>query len=307
MQNRRNFIKTAITSSALLALPFGAKAFTRPSLQRLTILHTNDVHSQIDPFPLNHARFPGMGGFAQRAALINKIRSETEHVLLFDSGDIFQGTPYFNYYEGSLELQLMSKMKYDAATFGNHEFDNGIESLNRQLIHANFPFINCNYDFKGTLLEGKILPWKTFRKGRIKIGVIGLGINPDGLIAQSNIEGVKYNDPIIVGDGVAQMLKEKEKCEIVIALSHLGFKMDFGKIDDLQVATKTQHIDIILGGHTHTFMNEPVIQTNAIGKPVVINQTGYAGVRLGRIDLIFEKEKIKTTNTHYDINSLKLS
>jgi 5'-nucleotidase len=301
MQNRRNFIKTAIAGSAIVSMPFGAQAFFGRPTPRLTLLHTNDVHSQIDPFPLNHARFPGMGGFAQRAALINTIRSENEHVLLLDSGDIFQGTPYFNYYEGGLELQLMSKMKYDAATLGNHEFDNGIGSLNRQLVHANFPFINTNYDFTGTLLESKIMPWKTFQKGQIKIGVIGLGVNPDGLIAPSNFDGIKYNDPIAVGDETARMLKEKEKCQLVIALSHLGFKMDDGIPDDLQLATNTQYIDIILGGHTHTFMNEPVIETNTAGKQVIIHQSGQSGVRLGRIDLLFEKEEIKTTNTQYDL------
>lgn len=301
MQNRRNFIKTALTGSAIVTMPFGAHAFFARPASRITILHTNDVHSHIEPLPNNHGRFPGMGGFARRAALINKIRSENEHVLLLDSGDIFQGTPYFNYYEGSLELKLMSKMKYDAATLGNHEFDNGIESLNKQLQHAEFPFINSNYDFKGTLLEGKIEPWKIFQLGQIRIGVIGLGIDPEGLIAQSNFAGIKYNNPVTAGDSLALMLKEKYKCHVVIALSHLGFKMDFGRIDDLQVAAATKYIDVILGGHTHTFMNEPVIESNAAGKQVIIHQSGQNGVRLGRIDLLFEKEKIKTTNKQYEI------
>lgn len=301
MQNRRNFIKTALTGSAILTMPFGANAFFGQKHSRLVLLHTNDVHSQIDPFPNDNVLFPGMGGFARRAALVDKIRSENEHVLLLDSGDIFQGTPYFNYYQGSLELKLMSKGKYDAATLGNHEFDNGIEGLHRQLQYASFPFINSNYDFTGTLLEGKIKPWKIFKKGPVRIGIIGLGIDPQGLIATSNYKGITFNDPITVGDSIAKMLKEKEKCHIVIALSHLGLKMDFGRIDDLQVAAKTRYIDIILGGHTHTFMNEPIIETNAASKKVLILHSGQNGVRLGRIDLIFEKEKIKSSSTQYEV------
>lgn len=301
MQNRRHFIKTTLTGSALLAMPLGANAFFKSAPQRLVLLHTNDLHSHIDPFPENDGRYPGMGGFAPRAALISKIRKENNHVLLLDSGDIFQGTPYFNFYEGSLELKLMSKMNYDASTLGNHEFDNGIESLSRQLQHASFPFINSNYDFTGTLLQGKILPWKVFEKGSIRVGIIGLGLDPKGLIAGSNYDGLVYNDPISKGDAIARMLKEKEKCHLVIALSHLGFKMDFGRVDDLQVAEKTRYIDIILGGHSHTFMNEPVIKQNAAQKPVIIHQSGQYGVRLGRLDLVFSKGRIKTTATHYEV------
>lgn len=301
MQNRRAFIKTAITGSAILAMPFSAYPFSKKPAKRVVLLHTNDVHSNIDPFPKNHVRYPGMGGFAQRAALINKIRSENEHILLLDSGDIFQGTPYFNYYGGNLELKLMSQMRYDAATFGNHEFDNGIESLSKQLKNASFPFINSNYNFTGTLLEGKTMPWKVFNRADLRIGIIGLGINPKGLIADSNFDGIIYNDPITTGDSIAMMLKEKEKCHVVIALSHIGYKMDLGQTDDLQLARCSKYIDIILGGHTHTFMNEPIIETNASGNKVIINQTGEYGVRLGRIDLLFEKEKISTTSKQYDL------
>ena len=301
MPNRRHFIKTTLTGSALLAMPWGANAFFKPADQRLVILHTNDVHSHIDPFPENDARYPGMGGFATRAALISKIRKENDQVLLLDAGDIFQGTPFFNFYEGSLELKLMSKMNYDASTLGNHEFDNGIDSLSQQLQYASFPFINSNYDFSGTLLEGKILPWKVFQKGNIRVGIIGLGLDPKGLIADSNFDGIVYNDPILEGDALAQMLKEKEKCHLVIALSHLGFKMDYGRVDDLQLAAKTRYIDIILGGHTHTFMEEPVIKTNATGKQVLINQAGQYGVCMGRLDLLIKNEKIKTTATHYEV------
>ncbi len=301
MQNRRIFIKTALTGSAFFALPIGVHAIFGDKETNITILHTNDVHSHIEPMPLNHGRFPGMGGFARRGALINKIRSENQHVLLLDSGDIFQGTPYFNFFEGKLELQLMSKMGYDAATLGNHEFDNGIENLNKQLQFADFPFINSNYNFGSTILASKILPWKIFRKGRVRVGIIGLGIDPGGLIAKSNFEGITYNHPASVGDSTAKMLKEKYKCNIVIALSHLGFKMDFDRIDDLKVASSTHYIDIILGGHTHTFMNEPVKVNNASGNPVIINQTGQNGVRLGRIDLQFSKERINFTGKQYDI------
>jgi len=290
MQSRRDFIKKALASTALLAMPIGSKAFKGNKDTHIVLLHTSDVHSHIDPMPNDHSRYPGMGGFAQRAKIINQIRRENDHVLLLDSGDIFQGTPYFNFYKGKLELELMTKMKYDAATLGNHEFDNGIESLNEQIEHAGFPFVNANYSFENTPLAGKIKPWIIINKGPIKIGITGLGIDPNRLIAPSNYIGMTWLNPISVGDATAKTLKDKYNCNLVIALSHLGLKMDKGRIDDYQLAAESQYIDIILGGHTHTFLDEPIIETNAAGKQVLILHSGENGVRMGRLDLLFNRD-----------------
>ncbi|GAO31710.1 bifunctional metallophosphatase/5'-nucleotidase [Geofilum rubicundum] len=290
MPNRREFIKKAVAGAALLTLPMGSRAFSGNKETRLVILHTSDVHSHIDPMPMNHTRFPGMGGFAQRAAIVNKIRKENDHVLLLDSGDIFQGTPYFNFYEGSLELKLMTKMGYDAATIGNHEFDNGLESLNHQLQHAGFPFVSANYSFENTPLAGKIAPWLIINRGPVKVGITGLGIDPERLVAPSNYKGMVWSDPISVGDATAEKLKKEHGCDLVIALSHLGLKMNKGRKDDFQLAAESKHIDIILGGHTHTFLDEPIVETNAAGKEILILHSGQNGVRMGRIDLVFSKD-----------------
>ncbi|MDR2928540.1 MAG: metallophosphoesterase [Cytophagaceae bacterium] len=299
MQNRRNFIKTIIGGSALAALPASAYTFWGRETQKLVILHTNDTHSRIDPIPNDGSQYAGMGGVARRMTLIDKIRREHEHVLLLDSGDIFQGTPYFNFYDGKLELQLMTRMKYDASTLGNHEFDNGIDNLSHQLQYAGFPFINTNYDVSETALNGKLKRSHIIQKGNLRIGLIGLGINPKGLIADSNYKGMLYNAPVQTGDLEAKMLKEKEHCHLVIALSHLGLKMD--AIDDLKVAAQTRHIDLIIGGHTHTFMETPEMVTNLNGNPVVIQQAGTAGICLGRLDVVFEQGEAKTTSRIYEV------
>jgi len=302
IHNRRKFIKQ-----------LGAGAFTAavaPQLYscsqkevRLTILHTNDVHSQIEPLPEDHYKYPNGGGFAKRAALVDKIRQENEHVLLFDCGDIFQGTPYFNFYKGELEIKLMSRMRYDAATIGNHEFDNGIEELAKQLQKASFPFICSNYIFKNTPLENMTLPFKTFTKGPIKVGVIGLGIELDGLVNQDRFGNTQYLDPIDVANKTAKVLKEEKNCDYIIALSHLGFKYDDEKISDFKLAEKSSFIDMILGGHTHTFMTEPETVKNKIGKNVVINQVGKSGIFLGHLNITFSKDANNPTimNTIYHV------
>ena len=303
MINRRNFLKTSIAGTAFISLPITIKAMFNRVTDRLVILHTNDVHSHLDPFPLDHERFPGMGGFANRAALVNKIRETNEHVLLFDSGDIFQGTPYFNFYEGRLELQLMSKIGYDAATLGNHEFDNGLESLANQVQHASFPFVSSNYQLDNTPLDGKVLPWIIFKRGNIKVGVVGLGINPEGLVSPVNFRGLTYLDPVTAGEETAKMLKHTKGCDIVVALSHLGFQMSQGRVDDLTVAASTKNIDIILGGHSHRFMEVPELISNAAGKPVIVLQSGFGGVRMSRLDIVAERGETFVSTRQYVLNN----
>jgi 5'-nucleotidase len=290
---RRNFIKNTAATSALLSLSgLSLSSFSTVKEKKITILHTNDVHSHIDPFPENHPRNPSMGGVARRANIIEQIRKEEENVLLLDAGDIFQGTPYFNYYGGELEFKLMSMMKYDLATLGNHDFDNGIDGFFAQLPNANFDFVSANYDFKNTELNGIVKPYKTFIKNGIKIGVFGLGIELEGLVDKKLYKETKYNNPIEVATDVTKTLKETEKCDLIICLSHLGFdyKNEKDKPSDLKLAAATQDIDLIIGGHTHTFLDKPVIKTNKAGKQAVINQVGAYGINLGRIDFYFSNE-----------------
>ena len=284
---RRDFIQKTAAGTALLGLAnIGLSSFTTIETKKITILHTNDVHSHIDPFPVDDPRNPNMGGAARRAAIIENIRKEEEHVLLLDAGDIFQGTPYFNYYGGELEFKLMSMMQYDLATIGNHDFDNGIEGLYAQLPHAQFEFVSANYDFKNTVLDSHVKPYKIFNKGGIKIGVFGLGIELEGLVDKKAYKETVYLNPIEVAQDMARILKHNKKCDLVICLSHLGFsyKNEPNKVSDLDLAKKTKDIDLIIGGHTHTFLEKPVIQKNSEGKEVMINQVGCYGINLGRVD-----------------------
>ncbi|MBL4651352.1 MAG: metallophosphatase [Flavobacteriales bacterium] len=251
---------------------------------KLTVLHTNDMHSHIDPFPLNDPKYPGLGGIEKRAALINNIRSKEENILLLDAGDVFQGTPYFNMYGGELEFKLMSKMGYDACTIGNHDFDNGLEGLKKMIPHANFPFINCNYDFSNTLLDRSVIPHKIFYKSGLKIGVFGIGVELEGLVDLKNYGETKYLDPLEISNEKAKYLKKVEKCHLVICLSHLGHSYRSRKISDLVLAEKSKNIDLIIGGHTHTFLDKPIEIKNQARKKILVTQVGWAGIRLGRID-----------------------
>ncbi|MFL9836840.1 metallophosphatase [Flavobacterium sp. ST-75] len=287
---RRDFIHKTAAGSALVLGGLSLSSFTTEPAKKITILHTNDVHSHIDPFPADDPRNPNMGGVTRRATLIESIRQENENVLLLDAGDIFQGTPYFNYYGGELEFKLMSMLKYDLATLGNHDFDNGIDGFYAQLPHAQFDFVSANYDFKNTLLDGIVKPYKVFVKNGIKIGVFGLGIELAGLVDQRLYKETVYNDPIEVAKDITKTLKQDEKCDLVICLSHIGFayRNNPEKVCDITLAQKTRHIDLIIGGHTHTFLNKPYIEKNLDGEEVVINQVGCYGLNLGQIDFYFE-------------------
>lgn len=287
---RRTFIKQSAAAGALAGVgSLGFLSFTsEKTFKHITILHTNDVHSHVEPFEKDHAQFPGMGGAARRYTLIEKIRKENPNTLLFDAGDIFQGTPYFNFYGGELEFKLMSKMRYDAATIGNHDFDNGIGGLFAQLPHAEFPFVNSNYDFSNTILNGHVQPYRVFVKDDIRIGVFGLGIELEGLVSKDLYEETIYLDPVEMAQETVQQLKENENCDLVICLSHLGYNYRDEKISDLKLASLTRGIDLIIGGHTHTFLPKPTIAQNIDGGNVLVNQVGWAGVNLGRIDFFLD-------------------
>jgi 5'-nucleotidase len=290
--SRRKFIFRAAGLTALAAFGELPALAASGKTRKLTILHTNDTHSQIDPFALNDPDYPGMGGITKRAEIIKKVRSEEENVLLLDSGDIYQGTPYFNFYGGSIEFKLMSMLGYDAATMGNHDFDIGLDGFLRNLPHAKFPFLCSNYDFKNTILDGHTLPYKIFNKQGLKIGVFGIGIKLQGLVLDRMYLETKHLDPIETATDMARLLKQEKQCDYVICLSHIGYKYETAMCD-MRLAQQTRNIDLILGGHSHTFLNEPVPFKNLDEKDVLVAQTGRAGIRLGRIDIYFDSIKTK--------------
>lgn len=288
---RRSFIQQTTATAAFVGMG-GLSLSLSPNKQKhITILHTNDVHSHIEPFGPNDPRNPNMGGVARRATLVEKIRNENPNTLLLDAGDIFQGTPFFNFYGGELEFKLMSKLKYDAATIGNHDFDNGIDGLYAQLPHANFDFISSNYDFRNTIMDGHTKQHRIFTKDGVKIGVFGLGVELKGLVNDHLYKETKYLDPIEIAADMARILKEDKKCDLVICLSHLGYEYDSDKISDVKLAAATTNIDLIIGGHTHTFLEKPHIAKNKSGKEVLINQVGCFGLFLGRIDFYLDDSK----------------
>ena len=291
---RRDFIQKTAAGATLLTLGgLSLSSFKNDDVKKITILHTNDVHSHIDPFPATDPKYPNMGGVARRAAIIEKIRKEEKNVLLLDAGDSFQGTPYFNFYGGELEFKLMSMMKYDLTTIGNHDFDNGIDGLFAQMPHAEFGFVSANYNFKNTVLDTFVKPYKIFLKDDMKIGVFGLGVELEGLVDKKLYRETVYNNPIEIATDMARILKEKEKCDIIICLSHLGYenKIEPNKPSDLVLARKTKDIDIIIGGHSHTFLDKPTVEKNLDGKEVLVNQVGCYGINLGRIDFYLDSAK----------------
>ncbi|HTL81699.1 MAG TPA: metallophosphatase [Bacteroidia bacterium] len=302
-QSRRDFLKLLSGGTALLGLGMLNSGFrwrknddvdaTDDDHVRIVILHTNDVHSHIDPFPDNDPKYPGLGGVERRAALIDEIRAQEKNVLLLDAGDIFQGTPYFNMYLGEVEMKLMSKMGYEASTVGNHDFDAGLDNLATQLQHATFPLLCANYDFTGTPMEGKTIPYKIFEKEGVKIGVFGLGIELAGLVDSRLYGKTVYQDPIVKAAEMVKELRDDQKCDIVVCLSHLGYKYENDKVSDIKLAKESRGIDVIIGGHTHTFLDKPAVFSNREGKDCYVAQVGWAGIRLGKIIITTNKKSGK--------------
>lgn len=292
--DRRKFIQQTSAAASLTAIGgLTLPSFTTKKLKHVTILHTNDTHSHVEPFEASHHRHANKGGVARRATLVENVRKENPNTLLLDAGDIFQGTPYFNYFGGELEFKLMSMLKYDLATIGNHDFDNSIEGLYKQLPNANFNFVSANYNFKNTVLDTHVKPYQIFKKDGIKIGIFGLGIQLEGLVNPKMYKETKYLDPIEISQDMSRILKEEEQCDLIICLSHLGYynRKNPTKISDLVLAKATKNIDLIIGGHSHTFLPKPTIVKNADDKNVLVNQVGCYGINVGRIDFYFDEEK----------------
>ncbi|WP_127846378.1 bifunctional metallophosphatase/5'-nucleotidase [Psychroflexus aestuariivivens] len=290
---RIDFIKTTSAVSAVTA--FGGigilSSFSKQNFKKhLTILHTNDVHSHIDSFPKNHTKYPNQGGAARRFSYIKQVVNENPNTLVLDAGDAFQGTPYFNFYGGELEYKIMSKLGYHASTIGNHEFDNGIDNIAAQLEHAKFDLLNANYDLKNTSLESLVKPHQIYEVDGLKIGVLGLGIELEGLVSKDLYKETKYLNPVDIAIEESRILKDELACDLVICLSHLGYEYKSDKIDDLKLAKQTKNIDLIIGGHTHTFLDKPSVVNNSEDKKVLVNQVGWAGINLGRIDFYFDEK-----------------
>lgn len=282
MERRLFLQQTGVVAGAAIVAPSLISAKKKPN--KLVILHTNDTHSNIDPFPVNHPKFPNMGGVSRRASLIRSIRDQEENVLLLDAGDIFQGTPYFNKFKGVLEMKTMAAMNYDIVTLGNHDFDIGMEAYKSALSHASFQVVNANYELSSTPLKEVVKPYTIIRKAGFKIGVFGVGVDLQGLVPNENWKGLTYQDPIAAAQKQADALR-KEGCDVVICLSHLGYEYKTNQVSDKILAASTHGINVIIGGHTHTFLEDMQEFKNKEGKAVFVNQVGYGGLKLGRIDI----------------------
>jgi 5'-nucleotidase len=293
MIDRKTFLKQSALAGAGLALT-GLKPMLgysgNPGMKLITIMHTNDTHARIDPFPAGSGTYAGLGGAARRMALVNKLREKNPHNLLLDAGDTFQGTPYFNYYNGALDFKLMSMMGYDASTIGNHEFDNAVSGFVDVAPKANFPFVSSNYDYiNAPEMRRFIREYIIKYVNGVKIGIFGLGVDFKNLVLPHLHEGVRYFDPVFVSRQMVQRLKRGERCDLVICLSHIGYQYADGRVSDTVVANEVDGIDLIIGGHTHTLLDEPVIVEKAGKDPTIISQVGHAGVVLGQIDFEFDR------------------
>lgn len=290
MSNRRTFLKHSILAGGALSLGLIPKElFASGELVRLTVMHTNDMHCHLDPFPADHAEYPGKGGLVRIASMVNQCRKENPNLLLLDAGDMFQGTPYFNYFKGNLIVKVMSKMGYDAGTIGNHEFDNGMGDILSAIKDANFPLISSNYDFTDTILDGYVKTQLILEKGGIKVGIYGLGIELNGLVGTLNYGKTRYIDPLATALQMESVLKNDHKCDLVICLSHLGLSYENSKISDKTLAPQTKYTDLIVGGHTHSFLDKPLTLKNADGKPILVNQAGWAALETGKIEFLFDR------------------
>ena len=252
----------------------------------LQIVHTNDTHSCIEPLGSSAGQNADKAGYMRRSALLQDIRAVDPEILLLDCGDFSQGSAYYNLYKGEVEVKLMNHMKYDAATIGNHEFDFGIDNMVRLFKMAKFPILCCNYDFSNTPLNGIVKPYTIIEKKGIKIGLIGVCPKLDGLVTKANYGEIVYNDPIACANPIAKMLKEEEHCDLVIVLSHLGWLVGLSdSMNDQTFISQTRNIDVVLGGHSHTYFSHPEYVNNLDGKPIICNQMGKNAQWVGTLKL----------------------
>lgn len=251
--------------------------------KKVVILHTNDTHSHLEALPMSDRNNPGQGGVVNRKAIIDSVRSAEQNVLLIDAGDFVQGTPYFNMFKGRAEVDAMNLMKYDVTVIGNHEFDYGLDTMKMIFERLDFPILCCNYDFSQTVLKDIVKPYIILNKFGLKIGIIGVGVDPEGLVQRDKYLGMTFSPIIESVNQYAALLKKQEKCDLIICVSHAGYTTDKA------LAGKSEYLDIIIGGHSHTFMKEPDMLKNSLGKDVMVYQTGKYGVNVGKIEVELEK------------------
>lgn len=268
----------------LLALCMQLPGYAQKT-KTVTLLQTSDMHSRIEPIATNAAdKYAGLGGMARRAAMVEEFRRESPNVLLLDCGDFSQGTPYYNLFRGEVEVKMMNGMGYTAAAIGNHEFDFGMDNMAQLFRLANFPIVCANYGVEGTALEGLVKPYTILERDGVRIGIFGVSPKLEGLVQADKCEGVTYRDPVAAANEVAALLKKKG-CDVVVCLSHLGIRND-----QEQLIPQTKQIDVLLGGHSHTWMEEPQLVPNADGRNIPVFHTGKSGVFVGRTNLTFEKK-----------------
>lgn len=305
MISRKKFLKksAALLGSSIPGVKLGNYLFKPVEEASVTILYTNDTHSHLDPLPSNARDFAGLGGIAKRSSLVNKIRAESRNVILLDAGDVFQGTPWFEVYGGKVSFQLMSEMGYDAMAIGNHEFDLGLEGFAEAARFANFPFLAANYYTRNTPMSPYVERQIIKEMDGLKMGIFGLGIQLENIVDASLHGDVRYRDPVIISNRVVQSLKDFHKCDYIICLSHLGYQYKSDQIDDRKLAQSVPGIDLIIGGHTHTFLDKPVPVENSQGTTTLVTQMGHSGIRLGRIDVEFNSSSNKPiiTSKYYTI------
>lgn len=258
--------------------------------KKLVILHTNDTHSTIMPLNpnLSDKNVAGRGGFLRRMEFIRQQREQNPDLLLFDSGDFSQGSPYYTMFKGDVEVGLMSRMHYDAVTIGNHEFDFGMDNMARLFRMAEFPVVCANYDFTGTPLEKLVKPYVIIKRKGVRIGVFGLCPPLEGLVEAHNCQGVKFLDPVAKANEIATLLKTQEKCDLVICLSHLGWQTDL--VDDHDMIAGSRNIDLVLGGHSHSYLENLEFVKNADGVDVSVDQNGKHGIWIGRIEVEMKRK-----------------
>ncbi|MEW5693668.1 MAG: metallophosphatase [Candidatus Hydrogenedentota bacterium] len=283
MISRRKFIiGSALTFAApSIFIKRGLNAYN--DFTRLTLLHTNDMHSHIEP--IKGGKYDGLGGCARRMTLIKRLRNN--NTLLLDAGDVIQGTPYFNFYKGEIEFKSMTAMGYDVMTIGNHEFDADIEGMRRNFKKfAKFEIVNSNYKIEDEYLRNRVKDYVVRNFGNVRVGIFGLGIKLQGLVSDNICEGFEYTSPLENVDRVVKILRKKEKVDFIICISHLGLTGYDKECGDRDIAERVRGIDLIIGGHTHTFMEQPELI-----KDTYIFQVGFAGIILGRLDFTFDKNK----------------
>ena len=287
---RRDFLGAMAAAGAIPLLP--ARGASADGTKRVTLLHTNDTHDHLDPFPAGSGRQSGLGGIARRATLVKRLRKELGSVLLIDAGDAFQGTPYFNEWKGKLDFKLMSLVGYDAVTLGNHDFDAGVDGLLDAMKEANFPFVCTNIDCAGAPELGKrVAPSLVREVGGVRVGILGATYAFDGMVLPENHKGVAWLDPVASLTPAVKRLREQEHCDLIVLSSHLGMKGEGGRLGNLELAAQVPGIHAILSGHTHQFMDEPAVVKNALGETVVF-EVGYGGTEIGRLDFSIRDGKL---------------